>query len=411
MPLRNSSNSVIVAAGIDKGKEDLFVKEQLERHLEDIQQDLWQMSDHLYHHPELGDEEFESMELLTSYLARHDFQIEKGIVGRPTSFKATYDSGIPGPTIAFLSEYDALPEIGHGCGHNMIGTMGVGAGVLLSKVLSDTGGKIYVLGTPAEETSGAKVNMAEQGIFADVDAAMMLHPADESYESGDSLALDAIQFDYKGKTSHAAASPEKGINALDAVLQLFNGINALRQHVRSDVRIHGIITDGGKAANVVPGAASAQFYVRAADRSYLNEVVEKVKNIAHGAAAMTGATLSMHNYELSYDNMLTNQTLSKRFTENLKAVGTEVVHPAKESYGSLDMGNVSQMCPAIHPYIGLDSPGLVFHTQELADLTITENSHTILGRGALSMAMTGYDLLTDKELLSAVKEEFDQLPK
>ncbi|MBM7705824.1 amidohydrolase [Chryseomicrobium aureum] len=384
------------------------MKEQLQRHLEEIQQDLWSMSDHLYHNPELGDQEFESMTLLTDFLARHDFQVEKGIVNRPTAFKATYDSGLPGPTIAFLAEYDALPGIGHGCGHNMIGTMGVGAGVLLSKVVADTGGKIYVLGTPAEETNGAKVDMAEQGVFEDIDAAMMLHPADESYESGDSLAMDAIQFDYTGRPSHAAASPEKGINALDAVLQLFNGINALRQHVQSDVRIHGIITEGGKAANVVPEFASAQFYVRASERAYLNEVVEKVKAIAHGAAQMTGATLEMHNYELSYDDMQTNHTLSKRFTQNLLAVGTETVHPAKDSYGSLDMGNVSHVCPSIHPYIGLDSPGLVFHTQELADLTITDNSHHVLSRGALSMALTGFDLLSDAELMRQVKAEFAQ---
>lgn len=385
------------------------MKEQLQRHLEEIQQELWSMSDHLYHNPELGDQEFESMALLTEYLARHDFQVEKGIVDRATAFRATYDSGLPGPTIAFLAEYDALPGVGHGCGHNMIGTMGIGAGILLSKVVGDTGGKVVVLGTPAEETNGAKVPMSEQGIFEGIDAALMLHPADESYESGDSLAMDAIQFDYTGRPSHAAASPEKGINALDGVLQLFNGINALRQHVRSDVRIHGIITEGGKAANVVPDFASAQFYVRAADRTYLNEVVEKVKAIAHAAAQMTGATLSMHNYELSYDDMQTNQTLSKRFTDNLLATGVEKVHPAKKSYGSLDMGNVSQVCPSIHPYIGLDSPGLVFHTKELADLTITDNSHQVLSRGALAMALTGFDLLADQELMQQVKEEFQQL--
>ncbi|WP_342527773.1 M20 family metallopeptidase [Chryseomicrobium sp. FSL W7-1435] len=384
------------------------MKQHLQRHLEEIQQDLWSMSDHLYHNPELGDQEFESMALLTDFLARHDFQVEKGIVDRPTAFKATYDSGLPGPTIAFLAEYDALPGIGHGCGHNMIGTMGVGAGVLLSKVVADTGGKIYVLGTPAEETNGAKVDMAEQGVFDDIDAAMMLHPADESYESGDSLAMDAIQFDFTGRPSHAAASPEKGINALDGVLQLFNGINALRQHVQSDVRIHGIITEGGKAANVVPEFASAQFYIRASERDYLNEVVEKVKAIAQGAAQMTGATLEMHNYELSYDDMRTNRILSERFTQNLLEAGAETVHPAKDSYGSLDMGNVSHVCPSIHPYIGLDSPGLVFHTKELADLTITENSHQVLSTGALSMAMTGFDLLADGELLNAVKEEFNK---
>ncbi|MDX1771325.1 MAG: amidohydrolase, partial [Planococcaceae bacterium] len=194
------------------------MKDQMKKELRGIEQDLWAMSDHLYHHPELGDQEFKSMELLVNYLERHDFKVEKGVVGRPTSFRAVFDSGLKGPAIAFLAEYDALPGVGHGCGHNMIGTMGIGAGVLLSKVVSDIGGKVVVLGTPAEETNGAKVTMAEQGVFQDIDAAMILHPSDESYESGDSLAMDAIQFDFKGRPSHAAASPEKGINALDAVL-------------------------------------------------------------------------------------------------------------------------------------------------------------------------------------------------
>jgi len=383
------------------------MKEQLKKEIREIEQDLWAMSDHLYHHPELGDQEFKSMELLSNYLERHDFQVEKGIVGRPTSFRAVFDSGLKGPAIAFLAEYDALPGVGHGCGHNMIGTMGIGAGVLLSKVVSDIGGKVVVLGTPAEETNGAKVTMAEQGVFHDIDAAMILHPSDESYESGDSLAMDAIQFDFKGRPSHAAASPEKGINALDAVLQLFNGVNALRQHVRSDVRIHGIITEGGVAANVVPEFASAQFYVRAADRTYLNEVVEKVRKIAAGAELMTGAKLSMHNYELSYDNMITNQVMSNLFSDNLKATGVETIHRPKGSYGSLDMGNVSQVCPSIHPYIGLDSPGLVFHTTEMANLTITDHSHHILSRGALAMALTGYDLLANPDLLEQVKAEFE----
>lgn len=383
------------------------MKDQVKKELRGIEQDLWAMSDHLYHNPELGDQEFKSMELLVNYLERHDFRVEKGIVGRPTSFRAVFDSGLKGPAIAFLAEYDALPGVGHGCGHNMIGTMGIGAGVLLSKVVSDIGGKVVVLGTPAEETNGAKVTMAEQGVFQDIDAAMILHPSDESYESGDSLAMDAIQFDFKGRPSHAAASPEKGINALDAVLQLFNGVNALRQHVRSDVRIHGIITEGGVAANVVPEYASAQFYVRAADRTYLNEVVEKVRKIAEGAELMTGAQLSMHNYELSYDNMITNQVMSNLFSKNLESTGVETIHPSKDSYGSLDMGNVSQVCPSIHPYIGLDSPGLVFHTTEMADLTITDNSHHILSRGALAMALTGYDLLANPKLLEQVKEEFE----
>jgi amidohydrolase len=387
------------------------MKEQLKQQLQDIQHKLWEMSDHLYHHPELGDQEFESMKLLVEFLKDHQFTVETGIVDRPTAFKAVYDSKKEGPTIAYLSEYDALPGVGHGCGHNMIGTMGAGAGVLLSKVIDEIGGRVVVLGTPAEETNGAKVPMAEQGIFADIDAAMILHPSDESHESGNSLAMDALQFEFSGKSSHAAASPEKGINALDGVLNLFSGINALREHLRSDVRIHGIITEGGVAANVVPDRAVAQFYVRAKDRTYLNEVVQKVKNIAQGASLMTGASVEISNYELSYDNMITNETLSELFTNNLLAVGVEKVHKAKQSYGSIDMGNVSQVVPAIHPYIGLDSPGLVAHTKEFADITVTENSHHILAKGALALAGTGFDLITNKELLEKMKSEFSQNQK
>ncbi|MCM3724510.1 M20 family metallopeptidase [Neobacillus cucumis] len=384
------------------------MKELFKNNLLAIQNKLWEINDTLYYQPELGDEEFESMKLLVEFLEQHQFSVEKGIVGRPTAFKAVYDSKKEGPTIAYLSEYDALPEVGHGCGHNMIGTMSTGAGVLLSKVVDEIGGRVVVLGTPAEETNGAKVPMAEQGVFDDIDAAMILHPADESYESGDSLAMDAIQFDFRGRTSHAAASPEKGINALDAVIQLFNGINALRQHVTSDVRIHGIIKEGGVAANIVPDKAIAQFYVRAKDRNYLNDVVKKVISIAEGASSMTGAKVHIENYELSYDNMVTNQTLSRLFTRNLLTTGVKQVKKAKESYGSIDMGNVSHVVPAIHPYIGLESPGLIAHTREFADLTITDNSHEILARGALALALTGYDLITNKEVFEKMKKEFRQ---
>jgi len=385
------------------------MKDYFKKYIDEIQTKLWEISDSLYHHPELGDQEFESMQRLVDFLEEHQFTVEKGIVGRSTAFKAVYDSKKEGPTIAYLSEYDALPGVGHGCGHNMIGTMSAGAGVLLSKVIDEIGGRVIVLGTPAEETNGAKVPMSEQGIFADIDAAMILHPADESYESGGSLAMDAIQFDFRGQSSHAAASPEKGINALDGVLQLFNGINALRQHVTSDVRIHGIIKEGGVAANVVPDKAVAQFYVRAKDRAYLNEVVEKVKNIAKGAALMTGAEVHISNYELSYDNMVTNETLSELFTKNLLTTGVKEVKKAKDSYGSIDMGNVSHVVPAIHPYIGLDSPGLIAHTKEFADITITENSHQILSSGALALALTGYDVMTNPEVFEKMNNEFRKI--
>ena len=292
------------------------MKEQLLQISEELKQRLWEMSDYIHDHPELGNQEFEAVNTLTSFLKEHNFSVEVGVAGLETAFTAVYDSKKPGLSVAYLCEYDALPDLGHGCGHNMIGVMSAGAGVLLSKIIDEVGGKVYVFGTPAEETNGAKVTMAEAGLFNEMDAVMMVHPDGYTTESGTSLAMEALQFDYTGRPSHAAASPENGINALNAVIQLFNGIDALRQHVKSDVRMHGIITNGGVAANIVPEHATAQFYIRAATKEYLAVVKEKVLNIAQGAALITGTTVEISNYELSYDDLKTNQVLSNAFNEN-----------------------------------------------------------------------------------------------
>src|SRR5699024_4206740 len=230
-------------------------------------------------------------EVLVDYLKRHQFDVETGLVDVPTSFRAEFTSEKPGPTVAYLAEYDALPGIGHGCGHNLIAATSVGAGIALSKMIEDVGGKVVILGTPAEETNGAKVPMAAQGVFDDIDVAMMAHPGGVSEESGATLAIYAIQYSFTDKTSHAPAAPVEGINAPDGVIQLFNCINALRAHVPSDVRMHGIISQGAEAANVVPGYAVAQFYFRAETRSTLDDIVKKVKKIAEGASAISGATV------------------------------------------------------------------------------------------------------------------------
>jgi amidohydrolase len=380
----------------------------LKKDFDNMKDELIKISNQLYNNPELGDEEYESMKLLTDYLRSYDFEVETNIVDRPTAFRAEFAGKKPGPTIAYLAEYDALPGIGHGCGHNLIATMAVGAGIVLRKHIEETGGKVVVLGTPAEETNGAKVPMSEQGTFDDIDIAMMVHPADVSSESGPMLAMDALQFTYIGKASHAAAAPEAGINALDAVIQLFNGINALREHVPSDVRMHGIITEGGQAANIVPEKAVAQFYIRADEREVLDDVVAKVKNTADGAASMTGASVEITNYELSYDNMVTNNVLSDAFTKNLKACSPNPVYPAVSATGSADMGNVSQVVPAIHPYVGMNEPGLVFHTQAFADKTITADGETAIADAVVALAQTGYDILMDPDLLSAIKAAFEK---
>lgn len=385
------------------------MKEQIINQVRTMQETLSEISDFVCSNPELGNNEYKAMEKLTSFLKANGFSVETNFLGIPTAFKAVCISEKSGPSVAYLCEYDALPGIGHGCGHNMIGTMSIGAAVALSKMLDSIGGTVVVFGTPAEETNGAKVALAEKGAFQGVDAAMIVHPGDKTSESGASLAMDAIQFDFTGKSSHAAASPEEGINALDAVIMTFNGINALRQHVTSDVRIHGIIKEGGKAANIVPDRAIAQFYVRAGRKKYLKELVEKVKNIARGAALMTGADLNISYYELSYDDMNTNRTLSDAFSENLRYIGITDIEKARSSYGSIDMGNVSNVVPAIHPYISIaiDKP-LVAHTTEFRDATLTDAAHEALVQGAAALALTGYDVITNKELLEKIKSEFNK---
>lgn len=361
----------------------------------EIHKELCEISDFIYHNPELGNEEYKAVEKLTSFLQEHNFEIETEFLGIKTGFRATYDSNKEGPIIGYLCEYDALPEIGHGCGHNMIGAMSAGAGIILSKVLNEIGGKIIVYGTPAEETNGAKVIFAEQGVFDELDVAMMVHPSDKTIESGTSMALYPLQFAYTGKTAHAASCPQDGINALNSVIQLFNGIDALRQHVTPDVRMHGIITNGGVAANIVPDKAVAQFYFRASTKEILDDVLAKVKNIAQGAALMTGSTLEMTRYELPNDNLKTNKNLSEAFSKNLRTLGIKDICEAKDT-GSSDIGNVSHKTPTIHPYIGISNCSVTGHSINMADATITPFAHERLLTGTLALAYTGYDVLTKK---------------
>lgn len=382
------------------------MKNKILLEIQKLEKNLCDTSDRIGKNPELGNQEFLAVDALTSLLDSHGFAIEKNIVNKPTAFRAVYDSNKTGPSIAYLCEYDSLPKIGHGCGHNMIGTMSVGAGIALSKFIGDIGGSIVILGTPAEESDGAKVDMSNKGVFDNIDVAMILHPDDKTYESGASLAMDALQFDFTGKSSHAASCPEEGINALDAVLLTFNGINALRQHVKSDAKIHGIIKEGGVAPNIIPDKAVAQFYIRAGDKSYLTKLVEKVKNIAEGASLMTGASIKISHHEIAYDDMKTNKALSNCFNENLRFIGINDINTAKSSFGSIDMGNVSNVVPSIHPYISISNTPLTGHTTEFRDATFQSEAHKALLKGASALALTGYDVLTNSNLLSIIKKEF-----
>lgn len=381
-------------------------KQKMEQTITEKLEGLFGLAKKMKDNPELGFEEYKASAWLTDYLKSEGFEVQRGIAGLETAFKATYELGGKGPNIAFLCEYDALPGIGHGCGHNLIGPSSIGAAIALSK-LEGLSGKITLLGSPAEETGGAKVILVEKGAFDDVDFAMMVHPATKNSTYSTTFAIDAIEFTYHGKTSHAAAAPELGINALDSVIQLFNGINALRQHLKDDVRIHGIINDGGLAPNIVPDKASARFYFRAKERKYLDEMFSKILNIAEGAALMTGAKMESRNYELSNDNLMPNKRLAKIFEDNLRAQGIEDIEPPSEGKGSSDMGNVSHVVPAIHPYIAIAPRDSVNpHSAELAEATISEGGKKGLYRAALTLAWTAYDVYTNKALQKEITDEF-----
>ncbi|WP_339204008.1 M20 family metallopeptidase [Paenibacillus sp. FSL K6-3182] len=364
--------------------------------------------------PELGHEEFFASELLCTELAKYGFEVERGILGIETSFIGVYDTGSPGPTVGFLCEYDALPEIGHACGHHLICAMSMAAAVGLKAALinSGIGGKIRIYGTPAEETRGAKVPMAEAGLFDDCDFALMAHPYYTFERSGESLALDAVQFEFHGLAAHAAASPYEGINALDAVLQLFNSVNALRQQTRSDARIHGIIDNGGKAPNIIPDYASAKFYVRSASRTYTNELTAKVLRCAEGAALQTGCTVTTNRFEYSYDELLTNEALSEQFNTNLIEAGIrpEDMEIGKD-HGSLDLGNVSVRCPAIHPYVKVVQDRLLLHTEAFRDAAMTEYALDGMLFGAKMLAATAYDVFAYPALLARIRAEFEHQTK
>jgi amidohydrolase len=360
--------------------------------------------------PELGNEEFFAFETLTEALESYGFQIERHTLGLPTAFIAEFDTGLEGPIVAFMAEYDALPDIGHACGHHLICSMSVAAAVGLSAVMKQIGGKIRVYGTPAEETKGAKVLMAEAGLFRDCSFALMAHPYYAFERSGSSMAMDALRFEFYGKSAHAAANPQDGINALDGVLQLFTAVNALRQQTESHARIHGVITSGGKAANVIPDYACADFYVRAASRAYTNELAERVKRCAEGAAIQTGCTLNISNYEYSYDELRTNEVLSDTFTDNLAELGIsyDTIQRGND-HGSLDLGNVSLQCPSAHPYVQVVNEKYPLHTIEFRDAAMKERAFAGMLLGAKALAATAYDCASSPERLQAIRQEFERM--
>ncbi len=384
------------------------LKDSVIREVEAHRQQLRDLSLKIHSTPELGFQEVKAAAWLSQYLEKNGFSVERGICELATAFRGSYGQGKP--VIALLAEYDALPKLGHACGHNLIAGSAVGAAVASKLAIDQFGGSVLVIGTPAEERGGGKVIMAERGVFDNVDIAMMVHPDVDDTATTQALASIGLDVEFFGKAAHAAANPEMGINALEAMLQSFVAINSLRQHIKSTARIHGIITDGGEAANVVPAHSAGSFLVRAKDDAYLNELKEKVLNCFVGAATTTGARLEYQWGKGRYTPLKNNLTLARLFRKNMQSLRRKVLlaDPSK-AFGSTDMGNVSQIVPSIHPHVAIAAKEVVGHSPEFAAAAASETGIKGMLDGAKAMAMTVIDLVASPEIVSRVKWEFGKV--
>jgi amidohydrolase len=362
------------------------------------------ISREIHANPELCYQEHRAAKLLSDALERAGLRVERRLYGIDTAFRATLDRG-PGPSIAILAEYDALPEIGHACGHNLIGTGAIAAAVGLTA--AEFSGNVVVLGTPAEEGGGGKIKLIQSGAFDGIDAAMMYHPLDRDILTNPALAMSHVILRFDGKASHAAAAPWDGSSALSAVLQTFQLIDNARLHMRDGVRIHGIITNGGKAINIIPEEAEAQFSVRAPTSSGLEVVLERVHRCASAAALATGCTLH-YTENTGYQNLKDNQTMVDVFGRHLSALGRHapLLDPSMGA-GSTDMGDVSQVVPSIHPYIAICEKGAAMcHQRSFTEHAASETAIDAMLLAAKAMAQTTFSLLQDASLLQQVKTEF-----
>ena len=380
--------------------------------VDELRKEIQAIAHEIHENPELGNEEFHSVELLTNLMKKHGFSVEQGQCDMPTAFIASYKGSKPGPVIGYLAEYDALRGMGHACGHNMIGTLACCCAIAIKEAIDEYGGEVRVIGAPAEETMGGKCAMAEACYYDDLAVAIMGHPAGIHARSSNMMAIDSQKFEFFGKASHAAASPELGINALNAVLLTFRNIDALRQHTVQTARVHGIIRDGGQAANIVPEYASCEFYIRAEDSKYCLEFSERVKNCARAAALATGAELKITNFEGFYDNLATNEVLSERCVKHTHDFGITDELNKRENTGSSDIGNVSYRCPCVHQWFDVvGDPNVPLHTPELCAGADSEYGYDNMFTIAKAFVATGEDVLTDPEFLAEIRAEFDKLDR
>ena len=389
----------------------MTIREQITTYI-DRQYPLYrQIALDLHARPEVSNHEFYACERLSRQLTEEGFQVTVDVAGHRTGFTGTYRSEKTGPVLVFLAEYDALAGLGHGCGHNLFGPTSLLAAAALRQVLDETGGEIRVYGTPGEEggeNGSAKGSFVREGFFSDVDAALCVHPGDRHEASSKNLACLPVDIEFFGKAAHAVTAPEQGINALDALILTYNGINALRQHVTQDVRIHGIITHGGDAPNIVPEYAAARFYFRASTVPRLNALMQRIGSVVEGAAQMTGATGRIRPCQNQVDNMVPTPSFDAVYGRELAQLGETMLPSHGYGIGSSDVGNVSQVVPTIQPTICITDGPTPWHTEQSRDASRSEKGLASIALGAKALALTALDLIEDPGLLEKIREDHAQ---
>jgi len=384
------------------------LKDEISTRIDSLRPELERIGRDIHANPETAYEERQAVAWLTALLREHGFEVEVGVANTPTAFVATRRKG-SGPSIAFLSEYDALRGLGHGCGHNLIATASAGAGIALAEALDRVSGRVQVVGTPAEEGGGGKIRLIRAGIFQEVDAAMMFHPDSRTQVLHWALAVTHMHFEFIGRAAHASGDPEQGINALDAFVLAYNGISMLRQHIKEGARLHGFLKEGGTAPNIVPERTSGEFLVRARDTAYMQELVQKVKNIFQAAALATGCSVKLTFDEEPYSDLRNNAVLAALFEENLRRLGIDPVEPIPwANAGSTDMGNVTHVVPGLHPTLAIAPADVPTHSQAFLEASGSLRGYQAMIDAAKALAMTGADLLTDPSLVEKAKAEFRQ---
>jgi amidohydrolase len=385
------------------------VKPRVTAAVDALADELERLSHQLHDNPELAFKEDKAHAWLTDFLAKHGATVERGVGGLATAFRATIPGVAPGPTVAIMAEYDALPGIGHACGHNVIATAGVGAGAAVARALGTLpfAGQLQIIGTPAEEGGAGKVKLMDAGVFDGVDAAMMIHGRCGTQVWRPTLGIIKAKVEFFGQAAHASSWPWRGVNALNAVISLFNALDAMRQQIRTDARVHGVITRGGEQANIIPEYTSAEFYLRATTVPYCHELLRRFTAAAEGAATATGCRVQVTADPTVHEPMKANPTMADLFRANLVYIDfPEDPDDGQAGYGSTDCGNVSQRLPTIHPYIRISPDGVPGHSRDFAQWARSPLARAGMVAGAKALALTALDLLAAPDTLARARADF-----